>query len=244
MRSEALEWTITTWNIQGSARPDLDDLATAIAIEAPDVVVLQEIREQQAAALAAKLKMRYTWALKHYPYTPLLRRKAEGLAIMSAHALDAAGHSEISNGKSKWSYRRRIAQWCLVGRADTSAYRIYNVHLVGRADANAERRAQAVAVSDIINDHGDAPPAVVAGDLNDSTDASIVYALPGIEFFTPEPTNPSNKPTQILDHVLLPPAAFGVACTVPAGGPEWARRSDHLPVTVRFSLDWVQGDLI
>lgn len=241
MATEARTWAVTTWNVHGSARPHFAAIAAAIALEAPDVVVLQEIRKQQSSELAQELGMRYTWALKHYPYSPLFRGAAEGLAIMTPHALHAAGHSEVSNATSKWTSKRRIAQWCLVGRPDTSAYRIYNLHLTP-GDAASARRAEAVVTADLLAAHGDAPPAIVAGDFNDDADPSIIYALPGIEHITPPPTNPATDPTQVLDHVLLPAGAANVTTTVPAGGPEWSARSDHLPVTVRFDLDWVQGD--
>lgn len=240
METTARTWTITTWNLHGAAKPDLDAVAAAIALEEPDVVAVQEIRRSQAAELATRLGMRFTWALKHYPYTPLLRGAAEGLAIFTPHALDAAGHSEISDGKSRWTYHRRIAQWCLVGRPDTSAYRVYNVHL--DAHDGTERLRQAVVVAELVESHGDAPPAIVAGDLNDDTDATIVYALPGVEHIAPPPTNPAQAPAEVLDHVLLPPEARNVTTTVPAGGEAWSALSDHLPVTVRFDLDWVRGD--
>lgn len=241
MSTEARTWTVTTWNIRGSSKPDIAAIAAAIATESPDVVVLQEIRRQQASDLATKLRMRYTWALKHYPFSPLLRGAAEGMAIMSPHALDAAGHSEISDGKTKWNFKRRIAQWCLVGRADTSAYRIYNLHL-SPGDSAAERRAEAVVATELLEAHGDAPPAIIAGDFNDDTDATIIFTLPGVEHIAPSPSNPATAPTQALDHVLLPADATNVTTTVPAGGAEWAALSDHVPVTVRFDLDWVQGD--
>lgn len=241
MSTIARSWTVTTWNLRGSDKPDIAAAATAIEVESPDVVVIQEIRKAQAVTLATALGMRFTWALKHYPYTPLLKAAAEGMAILTPHALDAAGHSEISTKKSKWTYKRRIAQWCLVGRSDASAYRIYNVHLASR-DIAAGRLAQAIDVAALVESHGDAPPAIVAGDFNDNTDPSIIFALPGVEHLPPSPTNPAIAPTQTLDHVLLPADARSVSMTVPAGNAAWAALSDHLPVTVRFNLDWVQGD--
>lgn len=241
MATEVRTWTATTWNVRGSAKPDTAELAAALAVESPDVVLLQEVRQGQARQIAEHLGMKYTWALKHYPFTSLLKDSAEGLAILSPHALDAAGHTEISDGRSTWRYTRRIAQWCLVGRPDTSAYRIYNVHL-SPADDPATRRAEARVTSELIAAHGDAPPAILGGDFNDDTDLSIIDALTGIEHITPAPTNPAIQPTQVLDHILLPADARNVATTVPAGGAEWAELSDHLPVTTRFDLDWVVGD--
>lgn len=242
MATEARSWTVTTWNIRGTAKPDTEAIAAALETESPDVVLLQEVRQSQARQIAERLGMRYTWALKHYPFTPLFKDAAEGLAILTPHALDAAGHSEISHGRTKWTYKRRIAQWCLVGRRDTSAYRCYNLHLSPGDNGGAARLAEAVVVSDIMQAHGDAPPAVVGGDFNDDADPNVIAALPGIEHITPSATNPSRSPMQVLDHVLLPTDAAKVSTTVPAGGPEWAALSDHLPVTVRFDLDWVTGD--
>lgn len=227
-------WSVMTWNVHGSAGPDVIDLAAAIRRESPDVVVVQEIRRSQAGLLAAALPMRYSWALKHYPYTPLLWWRAEGMAIFTPHVIDAAGHTTISDSASKLTWRRRLAQWALVGRRDGSAVRVYNAHLSPH-DA-ASRRAEALRVTEIVAEHGTEPPAIVAGDFNDDRDATIVYALPGIEHVTPSCTNPSVAPTQLLDHVLLPHDAVDVSVTVPAGGEAWAAMSDHVPVTVRFRL--------
>lgn len=235
MSDEPQPWSVTTWNVHGSAAPKIADLADAIRVEAPDIVVAQEIQPRQAAQLAAALTMRYSWALKHYPYTRLLPRWAEGMAIFTPHALGAGGHTRISDATWTWSSRRRIAQWALVGRADGSALRIYNLHLSSH-NAAAERRTEALRVAEIVAEHGDEPPAIVAGDFNDAGDPSIVYTLPGIEHVEPSFTNPSAAPNQLLDHVLLPPDAVDVSVTVPAGGATWAAISDHLPVTVRFGL--------
>lgn len=225
-----------TWNVHGSARPAIADLATAIDLEAPDVLAIQEIRRGQAAGLAATLTMRYSWVLKHYPYSHLVRGRAEGMAIFTRHALAAAGHTRISDRASTLTWRRRIAQWALVGRADGSAVRVYNLHLSPHDDASA-RRIEALRVTEIAAGHGNDAPSVVAGDFNDGTDPTIVFALPGIEHLVPPFTSPADAPYQLIDHVLLPPRARDVSVTVPAGGPDWAAISDHLPVTVRFSLD-------
>jgi endonuclease/exonuclease/phosphatase family metal-dependent hydrolase len=236
-----LEWTVLTWNLQGSKHTDIDAVARAIVAQRPDVVALQEVRRDQAVALARTLSMRFTWAFKHHPFSPFFIKRSEGAAILTPHALDAAAHTVISDELSKRSYKRRIAQWALVGRPDTSAYRIYNVHFSPH-DAVEERRAEAERVSDLVVEHGDAPPAVVAGDLNAGPGEDVIGLLPGIEAIEVPPTNPSDAPTQHLDHVLVPPEARHVSVTVPGSSPEWSSLSDHLPVTVRFTLDWVRGD--
>ncbi|MFT6812735.1 MAG: endonuclease/exonuclease/phosphatase family metal-dependent hydrolase [Ilumatobacter sp.] len=229
-------WTVTTWNLRGGAKPDIAAVATVIEVEAPDVVVIQEIRKTQATALASALGMQFTRALKHYPFTPLRKAAAEGMAILTPHALDAAGHSEISVKKSKWAHKRRIALWCLVGRSDAMAYRTYNVHLTPRGTAT-DRLIEAIDVANLVESHGEIPPAIVAGNFNDNLDANIIFALPGIEHIPPSPTSPAGVPTQTLDHVLLPAGARNISTTVPAGNAEWAAMSSHLPVTVRFGLE-------
>jgi len=133
------------------------------------------------------------------------------------------------------SWRRRIAQWGLVGRADRSMLMIYNLHLSPHDDANS-RRTEALRVRELVASIGDDPPAVVAGDFNDADDPSIIEALPGIEHVAAPRSNPSEAPAQALDHVLLPEHVRDVEVEAPAGGTQWAAISDHLPVTVRFTL--------
>ncbi|MBV1894306.1 MAG: endonuclease/exonuclease/phosphatase family protein [Ilumatobacteraceae bacterium] len=233
--NDSPEWTVLTWNVHGSHRPDISGLATAIKRETPDVVALQEIRRSQASSLASELGMQFSWARKHSPYTRAIPWLTEGMAIMSPHALGAAGHTELSQSQRSWSWRRRIVQWALVGRADSSAYLIYNTHLSPH-NAPSERRAEALRLADLVAEHGDETPVIVAGDFNDAHDGSIIYALPGVEHIVPTNTNPASSPDQLLDHVLLPANAHHVTTTVPAGGRNWAELSDHLPVTVRFQL--------
>ncbi len=228
-------WTVLTWNVHGSAGPDVESIATAIRAKAPDVIIIQEIRKRQAAALAASLAMRYSWALKHEPYTKLMWWRSEGMAIMTPHLLDAVGHTEISDGQPMRSWRRRIAQWGLVGRADRSMLMIYNLHLSPHDDADS-RRAEALRVGELVAGIGDDPPPIVAGDFNDADDPSIIETLPGVEHVAAPKSNPSEAPTQALDHVLLPEHARDVEVEAPVGDEQWAAISDHLPVTVRFTL--------
>lgn len=229
------DWTALTWNVHGSAAPDVEAIAAAIQESSPDVVVLQEIRKRQATSLAPMLQMRFSWALKHYPYTKAMWWRAEGMAIMTPHLLDAVGHTEISDEEPMRSWRRRIAQWGLVGRADRSMLMIYNLHLSPHDDADS-RRAEAVRVRYLVASIGDEPPAVVAGDFNDAGDPSVIENLPGVEHVPAPMSNPSDVPTQSLDHVLLPAHASNVEVSAPDGSEQWAAISDHLPVTVRFTL--------
>lgn len=224
-----------TWNLHGSHGPDIDAVAEVVRAEKPDVVVLQEVRKHQATKLGASVSMRYSWVVKHYPYTRAMWWRAEGMAIMTPHLLDAAGHSELTDEQPMRSWKRRIAQWALVGRADRSMVMIYNTHLSPHQDSES-RRNEARRLSEIVTAIGNDPSPIVAGDLNDADDPSIIEALPGVEHVRPPFTNPSAHPVQLLDHVLLPEHAADVSVSVPDGDESWAEISDHLPVTVRFAL--------
>jgi len=240
MRTIGREWTLLTWNIQGTKRTDPDRLAEVISAESPDVIVLQEIRKPQARKLAERLSMTHCWAEKHHPFRPFFPGWAEGAAILTPHTMTDADHAQISDASSKRSYRRRILQWATVTRDDASGYRCYNAHLSPH-DMGAQRLAEARRIADIVTSHGDAPPAVIAGDLNDAGEPQIIATLPGIEVLSAPLTNPASAPTQALDHVLVPVDATDASVGAPSGGDDWAALSDHLPVTVRFTLDWVDG---
>lgn len=228
-------WAVTTWNVHGSTRPPIDALAGALAAQSPDVVAVQEIRSGQARALARALGMGRHWSAKHFPFTRLAFWTAEGLAILSPHDITSTGSTELTLGASRRTYLRRIAQWADIEREDGSLLRVYNVHL-SSGDAQFERRAEAARLARLVESHRCEHQVVVAGDLNDDTDLEVIAAMPGVEHLTPPPTNPSEQPTQTLDHVLLPADARAVALSIPAGGDEWADLSDHLPLTVRFAL--------
>ena len=243
MDSTDLEWTVLTWNLQGSKRTDLTRVSTAIERDDPDVVVLQEVRRPQAKELAQRLSMTHTWAEKHHPLRPLFPSRAEGAAILTPHELGSPGHERVSSTAWKRSYRRRIVQWATVSRSDASGYRVYNAHLSPH-DLRTARLHEATRIAELAVQHGASPPTVVAGDFNDHDDPEIIGILPGIEAVPPPPTNPAAAPTQALDHVLVPPDTSDVSVSVPAGGREWAALSDHLPVTVRFTMSWVRGDFV
>ena len=107
-------------------------------------------------SLAQTLGMQHHWALKHYPWTPLLKSKAEGLAILTPHTLSATGSASLPPNRSHWSYKRRIVVWGLVERPDHSAYRVYDAHLIG-GDAADDRLDQARRVAALVVEHGGAP---------------------------------------------------------------------------------------
>jgi endonuclease/exonuclease/phosphatase family metal-dependent hydrolase len=237
-----LEWTVITWNIQGSKPTDLARLCAVIAAEGPDVVVLQEVQRRQARKLASGLSMQHSWVEKHNPWRPVLPRRAEGAAILTPHFLEDPDSAVISEETSKRSYKRRIAMWALVRRCDGSAYRVINGHLSPH-NLTQHRRDEAKRIATIAQDLGDSPPTIVAGDFDDAGDPSIISTLPGIEALPAPLSNPAGTPYQAIDHVLVPADAISVSVSAPGGSARWANLSDHLPVTVRFALDRVQDEV-
>ena len=224
-----------SWNIHGLEGPDLDAVAEVVGAAGADVVAVQEIQRRQAQHLARRLGMDHRWDRKHDAGGPLLPPPAEGLAVLSPHGIDRPGAAEISDGRSRWSYRRRIAQWATVRPAGRRPIWVCNVHLSPHELAE-ERRAEARRTSELADEHAGDLPVVVVGDLNDGEDPTMIELLPAIEHVRPGPTNPASSPSHVLDHVLLPPTADDVTIGVPAGGTAWAALSDHLPVTCSFAL--------
>jgi endonuclease/exonuclease/phosphatase family metal-dependent hydrolase len=96
------------------------------------------------------------WTRKHYPFTPLLWWRAEGLALLTPESVGEMISVSISPGTSTWTYRHRVAMAATVTRG-SEALRTINTHLASH-DAD-ERIAQARRVVAII---GARRPSVVA----------------------------------------------------------------------------------
>ena len=234
MAATSTTWRVMTWNILGAQRPDLAAVAAVVREREPDAVSLQEVQRRQARKLARRLGWHYAWARKHYPYTPLLWWRAEGLAIVSPWALSAQLRTSISPGVSTWIFKHRVLLAATITRRDGSL-RVFNTHLA--SDEADERIAQAKRVADRVRaDSGKVY--IVTGDLNTTDDTSVEvlreFRAVGLHDSGGSVSNPSIAPYQRLDYVLVPESAKVTMIDTPAGGEPWAELSDHLPVLVEF----------
>jgi len=230
-------WRVMTWNILGAKDPDLGELAAVIREHEPDVLGVQEVRRGQARRLARRLGWRVVWTRKHYPYTPLLWWRAEGLAILSPWALSGRLRTTISPGVSTWIFKHRVLLAATITRRDASL-RVFNTHLASH-DAT-ERVEQAKRVANRLR----ADPArlkIVTGDLNttEDSDVEVLREFRAVGLADPggNDTEPANAPHQRLDYVLVPFDAHVTLTHTPDGSDIWRDLSDHLPVLVEFDLD-------
>lgn len=206
-----------------------------ISEQQPDAVSLQEVQRRQVRKLAHRLGWHYAWARKHYPYSPLVWWRAEGIGILSPWSVSARMRTTISPGVSTWIYKHRVLLAATITRRNGSL-RVFNTHLASH-DAD-ERIAQAKRVADRVR--ADTSKArIVTGDLNttDGTEVEVLREFRAVDLTDPggSATNPSIAPRQRLDYVLVPMDSTVQVTQTPDGGEPWAELSDHLPVLVEFT---------
>lgn len=228
------QWRVMTWNILGAQHPDEAEIAAVIREQQPDVASLQEVQRAQLRRLAKQLGWHYAWARKHYPYSPLLWWRAEGIGILSPWAVSGRMRTTISPGVSTWVYKHRVLLAATITRRE-GTLRVFNTHLASH-DAD-ERLAQAKRVADRVR-ADTAPCTILTGDLNTTNDSEIEvlreFKAVGLYDAGGTVSNPSIAPNQRIDYVLLPANATMLLSHTPDGGELWARLSDHLPVLVAF----------
>ena len=231
-------WRVVTWNIRGNHSPDAELVARLLGGFDADVIALQEVRRLQARAIARQLGMSHVWAFKHNPYTALLPFHAEGHAVLTRHRITRSSTTLISSPVSRRSFRRRIALSADIERSDVTI-RIIDTHLASHDDAE-ERLKQARAVRALVETS--TMPTVVAGDLNDHNEASVVDTIAvdthrdawtiAVLRSPNGLTNPSHAPFQRLDHILIPVEWTVESVEVPTTDDRWSTASDHLPVVM------------
>ena len=205
--SDAPPWRILTWNVHGAAGPDLEAIAEVLRGLHPDAVSLQELRRRQASTLAGLLGWQHHWTRKHYSYSPALWWRAEGLAILTPHALRESRQRSITPDVSTWTHRHRVAVAATIERPGRDRIRLYDTHLASH-DAADERITQARRLADMVLEESAAAP-VVAGDLNADGEVEVIRELhrAGVRDPGGGPTHPSICPKHRFDFVLVPETA-------------------------------------
>lgn len=226
-----MAWRVLTWNLHGAADPDVAAIARHLRHAGVDVAALQEVRRSQARALRRDLGWNVVWRRKHYPYSPLVWWRAEGLAIASPHALTDVVRHTLSVGEPVWIFRHRVMLSARVRRGSDSLT-VHDVHLA--SDDADDRIAQASRAAGFIAPRGHATR-VVCGDLNAHDEPEVVREFHRVGVRDPGGacTSPAHAPRQRLDYVLVP-EGVDARSTTPDGDDGWAALSDHLPVVVEF----------
>ncbi|MEI8241121.1 MAG: endonuclease/exonuclease/phosphatase family protein [Actinomycetota bacterium] len=227
-------WRVLTWNVLGSRHPNIELLAEVIESYDPHIVALQEVHRHQAKHLAHRLGWHVRWARKHYPYSPLVFWKAEGLAVLSPSPLSHVLRTAISSGHPRWNYKHRVLLAVTVTRGP-NAVRVYDTHLASH-DAD-ERIAQAHRIAEFVAQE-QPPVAVVVGDLNAADEVEVIREFRAVGLVDPggDSSSPAIAPHRRLDYILVPGCATITDRTTPEGGEQWHRLSDHLPVLVEFEV--------
>jgi endonuclease/exonuclease/phosphatase family metal-dependent hydrolase len=182
--------TLVTWNLKGSAGPDLDGVIDHLRAEGADVVALQEVQWHQARRIARALGARSRgWSFKHWP----VRTWPEGMAVIGVTRSLRVRTRALSHPWRLWSWRRRIVQLASIeapgggdgdggdsggdggerlvavnGRGSDGrsggGLTLVNVHLTPHGEATL-REVETAAVLALVA--GQPGPAVLCGDLNE-----------------------------------------------------------------------------
>jgi endonuclease/exonuclease/phosphatase family metal-dependent hydrolase len=238
--------TLVSWNLKGSASPELAGVVDHLRAERADLVALQEVQWHQAQRIARALGARsWGWGFKHWPG----RTWPEGMAVIGVTRPVRIRSRALSHRWWLWSWRRRIVQVASVGAAEPDdgsvgggGVTLVNVHL--SPDGEGELRAVETAAVLALVARGTGP-VVVSGDLNERPGGAVHRQLsatglrngwgerPGGEPTPaasegrgdPWPTHwqgwrrgTSEAPTRQLDYVYVSPAIAAVTVSTPRRG--------------------------
>jgi endonuclease/exonuclease/phosphatase family metal-dependent hydrolase len=242
--------TVVTWNLKGSAGPDLAVVAEHLRKVGADVVALQECQRRHARELGHMLGARSVgWGFKHFP----VRTWSEGMAVLGLTVPVAVDTSALSFRWRPWSFRRRIFQVAEVG--GDVPFTLVNLHLSTAREA--ERRA--VEVTTVLRVLAAASgESVVVGDLNDKPGAPLFgqFAEAGLRDAwvearpdaTPAESTTNwggwvagtpEDPSRRLDYVLVSAGLAAEGAELPRPGDDgfdaFRTLSDHLPLAVTLA---------
>jgi endonuclease/exonuclease/phosphatase family metal-dependent hydrolase len=254
--------TLVSWNLKGSAGPDIAQVVDHLRSQRADLVGLQEVQWHQARTIARALGARsWHWGFKHWP----VRTWPEGMAVIGVTRPARVRTRALSMRWRVWSWRRRIVQVATVAGPDGASgdLTLVNLHLSPHRQTEL-RGAETAAVLSTVAGGG---LVVVSGDLNERPGGAVhdQLAAAGLRDAWQvrqgdEPPVPAGKrgpdlgatnwrgwqrgthkrPSQRLDFVYVSSGVTVLDLRVPGqDGADLARFagiSDHLPVTAVLDL--------
>ena len=224
--------TLVTWNLKGSAGPDITGVVDHLRATGADVIALQEVQWHQARAIARSLGARsWRWGFKHWP----VRTWPEGMAVIVVARQVRVRCRALSHRWRPWSWRRRIVQVAQVGPAagggssaddaGSASFTLVNVHLTPHGEVEL-RAVETAAVLELVTTRAGA--SVVGGDLNERPGGAIHDQLAAAGLRDGWGEGPGADP---------PPAGGGrQADPWPTNWPGWYRGTPQAPTR---QLDYV-----
>ncbi len=162
--------TLVSWNLKGSANPDIAAVVDHLRTTGADIVGLQEVQWHQARRIARALGARSRrWGFKHWPG----RTWPEGMAIIGVNRRVHVRTRALSHRWRLWSWRRRIVQVAAVagadgnrdhGNPDDGGLTLLNVHLTPHGQIEL-RVVETTTVLAVVTQR--TGPIVVSGDFNE-----------------------------------------------------------------------------
>ncbi len=228
---------VMTYNIHHGegmdGKVDLDRIVSVIQSEQPDIVCLQEVDvnlersggADMPAYLAKKLNMQVIFG-------PNLGAFGKGYGNATLTRFETIGHENIPLPREEGGEQRGCLKTLLkVGQQPLA---ILNTHLTLEPQM---RKEQAAAILDQVKEE----PAVLAGDLNETSEGPAVQLLLGrlVDTFPggkdlAQATSPGGEPLRI-DYILASKELRVLASHVVSHEQAQAA-SDHLPYVVELSL--------
>ncbi|WP_426594633.1 endonuclease/exonuclease/phosphatase family protein [Cellulomonas sp. McL0617] len=229
--------TLVDWNLHYGVSPltgvELEDVASTIEAQHPDVVTLQEVERGWIFGGGADMA---TWLSRRLGMTIEFAPAADrqfGNAVLARSGLTDVAIHELPYGDGP---QKRSALATTLTTASGASLRVTSVHLQHRASNTPTRLDQLKALTTAAPV---TPPEVLAGDFNATpgspeitflTDAGWISAIDAAGDPS-QNTSTSLDPTERIDWVFGQGVTFTSAKALPGN-----TESDHLPVVARLSV--------
>jgi endonuclease/exonuclease/phosphatase family metal-dependent hydrolase len=215
---------------------DLDAIVTAIRVQNPDLVALQEVdvnttrsgAYNQAGEIASRLGMQFFFG-KAIDY----QGGEYGIALLSRFPLSETAVHRLPT-KAGTNGEARALATARVQLPDGTFIRFGSTHLDAQSD-QANRQLQVTETGRLAA--GERLPFIMAGDFNATPETPVIASLD--QYFRRScqvcgPTIPVNSPTKAIDYIAFTPAAKFTVVTHQVIQEKYA--SDHLPIVAEIRV--------